>query len=124
MITDEQREKIVDRFRKYSEHFPNWYSFDTLLIHTFEDVLGVHVKSYDYEQIMSILVELMENRQMAKHMKSEFFADPNKLEQLVKKLESPIVDVPAVYGDYQFGYVAAFRDVAKWIREACKDNNG
>lgn len=56
---------------------------------------------------------------MAKHMRDEFFADPEKLEQLVKKLESPIVTVPSVYGDYQSGYIAAFHDVAWWIREAC-----
>lgn len=56
---------------------------------------------------------------MAKHMRDEFFADPNKLEQLVKKLESPIVTVPCVYGSYQSGYIDAFRDVARWIREAC-----
>lgn len=56
---------------------------------------------------------------MAKHMRDEFFADPKKLEQLVKKLESPIVNVPLVYGSYQSGYIAAFRDVAWWIREAC-----
>lgn len=60
MITDEQREKIVARFRNYSEHFPNWHSCDALIAKTFTDVLGTYVADYDYEQIMNILVDLIE----------------------------------------------------------------
>lgn len=60
MITDEQREKIVARFRNYSEHFPNWYSCDALIAKTFTDVFDTDVASYDYEQIMGILADLIE----------------------------------------------------------------
>lgn len=60
MITDEQREKIVARFRNYSEDFPNWYSCDALIAKTFTDVLDTDVADYDYEQIMSILADLIE----------------------------------------------------------------
>ena len=60
MITDEQREKIVDRFKRYSGHFPNWYSCDALIAKTFTDVLGIYVSDYDYEQIMDVLADLIE----------------------------------------------------------------
>lgn len=60
MITDEQREKIVARFRNYSEDFPNWYSCDALIAKTLTNVLGTYVADYDYEQIMGILTDLIE----------------------------------------------------------------
>lgn len=60
MITDEQREKIADRFRRYGGHFPNWHSCDALIAKTLTDVLGIYVADYDYEQIMGILADLIE----------------------------------------------------------------
>lgn len=62
MITDEQRKKIVSRFRSYSEDFPHWYSCDGLIAKTFDDVLGTYIYGYDYEKIMGILADLIERK--------------------------------------------------------------
>lgn len=62
MITNKQRKKIADKFRKYSEHFPNWYSCTTLIALTLNDVLGTDISVVDYESVMGILADLIERK--------------------------------------------------------------
>ena len=45
--------------------------------------------------------------------------DRDALLALAKELSGDVLVVPAVYGTYQSGYVAACQDIARRIREAC-----
>lgn len=53
-----------------------------------------------------------------KHLKEPVYIDSRQIMSLLKKLESDVIIVPAVYGNYGSSYIAAYRDIANDLRKA------
>ena len=96
-----------------------------------------HMHPCDYEELHARLADLIEpsesgqNRDRnqdsvqiespAVQMAPE--CDREALLALAEELSGNILVVPAVYGTYQSGYVAACQDIARSIREACGEES-
>ena len=132
MVTDDDRRSVAERLRGL-----DYSDLQESLICAYLDALGI--KGYeDWVGIAHRLADLIEPSETKVKCVAEVKVDGEQLEKLVhdaivehigvdreallalvEELSGNILVVPAVYGTYQSGYVAACHDIARRIREAC-----
>ena len=96
--TDEERREVARRLRK------------AIGLTEFAEVLGFNWtddSDWSWKDVSSLVADLIEPS-----------CDRDALLALAKELSGDVLVVPAVYGTYQSGYVAACQDIARRIREA------
>ena len=131
MVTDDDRRSVAERLRGL-----DYSDLQESLICAYLDALGI--KGYeDWVGIAHRLADLIEPDEPKVKCVAEVKVDGEQLEKLfheavveyagvdreallalVEELSGNILVVPALYGTYQSGYVAACHDVAHRIREA------
>ena len=103
MISDEERREVARRMRMLAarEHL----SIPVL-------ATTIECECSDDAHLWKRLADLIEPS-----------CDREALLALAEELSGNILVVPAVYGTYQSGYVAACQDIARSIREACGEES-
>lgn len=113
MATDDERREIADKFRTfdYLEAVRIGLARGSVATGTLQvlgAITGVDMtSSVECVGLFDRLADLIEPS-----------CDRDALMEMADELTADAMPVPAVYGSYQSGYVAACRDVARRIREA------
>ena len=117
MVSDDERRLVAARLRMSDERDAAGF-VDCLLA---EVVRGREFCETPCEECHTrLLGELADLIEPSDHIgDSDKMVDRDALLELAKELSGDVLAVPAVYGTYQSGYVAACQDIARRIREAC-----
>ena len=112
MVTDDERREVAERLMYEVGCGSSWPGMERLGV-----ILGVEGGPGFPGRFLSRLADLIEP---SDHIgDSDKMVDRDALLALAEELSGNILVVPAVYGTYQSGYVAACQDIARRIREAC-----
>ena len=130
MVTDDERRLVAERLRGEVGGGSSWPGIERLGL-----ILGVEREPRTgWEgRILTRLADLIDPGESGQNLdknrdtvQKESPAvqkapecDREALLALAEELSGNILVVPAVYGTYQSGYVAACQDIARRIREAC-----
>ena len=108
--TDDERRRVVERLREFSKD--RWSltvgGNSATIRYAVSDIVFGDKKYHSGVDLLDRLADLIEPT-----------CDRDTLLALADELSGDTLAVPAVYGTYLGGYVAACQDVARRIREAC-----
>lgn len=123
MPTDDERREVARRLRQAWANVP-----DANPIRHHLRVLCAIYEAVGFSDVESNAIDLFDR--LADLIEPDHVGDSNKmvdrdaLMELADELSGDTLAVPAVYGTYISGYVAACRDVARRIREALGVTDG
>ena len=139
MVTDDERREVARRLRSFVTDDSVYADVDACrVLHSiglyYKDIDRIYFSGFDVAR----LADLIEPSEPKVKCVAEVKVDGEQLEKLAhdaaveyagvdrdallalaKELSGDVLVVPAVYGTYQSGYVAACQDIARRIREAC-----
>ena len=139
MVTNDERREVARKLRSFVTDDSVYADVDACrVLHSiglyYKDIDRIYFSGFDVAR----LADLIEPDEPKVKCVAEVKVDGEQLEKLVheavveyagvdreallalvEELSGNILVVPAVYGTYQSGYVAACQDIARRIREAC-----
>ena len=133
MISDEERREVARRLRSFVTDDSVYADVDACrVLHSiglyYKDIDRIYFSGFDVAR----LADLIEPPTQCPYYHSDRHycsihdvpaIDREALLALAEELSGNILVVPAVYGTYQSGYVAACQDIARSIREACGEES-
>ena len=132
MATDDERRRVAERLREYVDLPDDWWQETCAEFYVEKCVFG-NVDRHSEAELFTRLADLIEPSESGQNrdrnqdtvqkespgVQMACECDREALLELVEELSGNILVVPAVYGTYQSGYVAACQDIARRISEAC-----